>query len=119
MPKRRLRRTDPDSRDSLGETVVSQMRGMSVGVVESATDATRAALESIRELGRLASSMVVPATRRSARVAREAGQVAIDGATTKTPSARKATKSVTSTARKASTRTRAKATRRRVKRRAA
>lgn len=72
MAKRRLRRTDPNSRDSGLGDVVGQMRRMSAGVVESAMEATRAALEGMREMGRRASEMVVPATRKSTKRAKSA-----------------------------------------------
>jgi hypothetical protein len=96
MPKRRLRRTRSEplpSRDSgtLGEGITDQMRDLSVGMVRSGTEAARVALESIQQVGRAASDMVVPATRRSVRVASEAGRTAMGRAAA--PSRKAATRS--------------------------
>lgn len=81
MPKRRFRRTDPDRHDTgLGDMFATQMRDMSTGAVEAATEATRTALEGMRDVGRMAADMVVPATRRSVRVAGSASREVMNAA---------------------------------------
>jgi hypothetical protein len=84
MAKRRMRRTSsptPDARNSdLTRGFVDQARTASIGMVNVATEAAKAALTGMQQVGRTMADMAAPATRRTMAAAAETGRAAVQGA---------------------------------------
>jgi hypothetical protein len=85
MAKRRMRRTSsstPDARntESLTRGFVDQARTASIGMVNVATEAAKAALSGMQQVGRTMADMAAPATRRTMAAAADAGRAAVQGA---------------------------------------
>lgn len=88
MAKRRMRRTTAtnenqpgqptsarrSSADNLGDTA----RDLSVSAVRSMTDAAKAALSGMQEIGRTMADMAAPAVRRTVKTANEVTRAAMD-----------------------------------------
>lgn len=74
MAKRRMRRTGTDTAAETQSTTGSlteQARDMSVSAVKIATEAAKAALGGMQELGRSAADMAAPTARRAVKTASE------------------------------------------------
>ena len=85
MAKRRMRRTSDRTQNtrstpSLTEGFVDQARAASIGMVDVATDAAKAALSGMQQVGRAMADMAAPAARRGMSAAAGAGRAAIEGA---------------------------------------
>lgn len=125
MAKRRMRRTtamndnQAGQPNSMGETA----RDLSVGAVRTMTEAAKAALGGMQEIGRTMADMAAPAARRSVKTANEVTRAAMDSARQVTRSASsmagEATRSTRSAARTAKRATRSGSARRRSRRRRA
>jgi len=96
MAKRRMRQT----------STTENLADMSVNAVKAATDAAKAALSGMQELGRTMADMAAPAAKRSVKLANEFTQAALDTtrelARTAGKLADDATRSAASTARRPS-----------------
>ncbi len=131
MAKRRMRRMtamnenkagQPNRRstaDSMGDTA----RDLSVSAVRTMTEATKAALAGMQEIGRTMADMAAPAARRSVKTANEVTRAAVDSARQVTRSASsmagEATRATRSAASPAKRATRSSSGRRRSRRRRA
>ena len=97
MAKRRMRRTrsipaqSARNTGSLTEGFVDQARTASVGMVHVATEAAKAALSGMQQVGRSLADMAAPAARRSMGAAADAGRAAVEGAGDISRSMRRAT----------------------------
>ena len=96
MAKRRMRRTSQIStnRQSTADSLADTAKGMSVNAVKVATEAAKAALTGMQELGRSMAEMAAPAARRSVKTANDVTRAAME-------STRQLTRSAASTARQA------------------
>ena len=80
MAKRRMRRTRKDGgteRQSTTDALTDQARQMSVGAVKVATEAARAALGGMQELGRAVAGMAAPAARQTVKTANEMARATV------------------------------------------
>jgi len=85
MAKRRMRRMNGSTQNarnsgSLTEGFVDQARRASVGMVNVATEAAKAALAATQQVGRSMADMAAPAARRSMAAAADAGRATVQGA---------------------------------------
>jgi len=86
MAKRRMRRTSPSptpnarNTDSLTRGFVDQARTASIGMVNVATEAAKAALTGMQQVGRTMADMAAPATRRTMAAAADTSRAAVEGA---------------------------------------
>lgn len=85
MAKRRMRRIrslpqNARSTGSLSEGFVDQARTASVGMVNVATEAAKAALGGMQQVGRAMADMATPAARRTMATAADAGRATVQGA---------------------------------------
>lgn len=77
MTKRRMRRTSASTQNArstrtLTEGFVDQARRTSVGMVDVATDAAKAALAGMQQIGRAMADMAAPTASNAGRAARRA-----------------------------------------------
>jgi hypothetical protein len=93
---KRMRRTSQVSTDRPGtaETIADTAKDMSVSAVKVATEAAKAALSGMQELGRTMGKMAAPAARQGVKMASDVTRATMD-------STRKMTRSAASTARQA------------------
>jgi hypothetical protein len=81
MAKRRMRRTTKTpERQSTSNAITDQAREMSVSAVKVATEAARAALAEMQDLGRTMADMAAPAARRAVKTANQATRATVDSA---------------------------------------
>ena len=83
MAKRRMGRTRKDGsteRQSTTDALTDQAREMSVGAVKLATEAARAALGGMQELGRAVAGMAAPAARQTVKTANEVARATMQTA---------------------------------------
>ena len=119
MAKRRMRRTTQNANDrrSTADSLTDTARDMSVNAVKVATEAAKAALGGMQELGRTMADMAAPAARRSVKTAGEVTRAAMDSTRqltrTAMDTAQGTTRPAARTARKATKPARRKTTRRR------
>ena len=119
MAKRRMRRTSQikDDGRSTADSLTDTARDVSVNAVKVATEATKAALKGMQEIGRTMADMAAPAARRSVKTANEVTRAAMDSTReltrTAADTARGATRLAASTARQATRPTRRKSGKRR------
>ena len=108
MAKRRMRRTTQNANDrrSTADSLTDTARDMSVNAVKVATEAAKAALGGMQEIGRTMADMAAPAARQSVKTASEVTKAAMD-------STRRLTRSAAAPARQATRPARRKATKRR------
>jgi len=80
MAKRRMRRTTQNANDrrSTADSLTDTARDMSVNAVKVATEAAKAALTGMQELGRSMAEMAAPAARRSVKTANDVTRAAMD-----------------------------------------
>jgi hypothetical protein len=125
MAKRRMRRTSQIHNDgrSTADSLTDTARDVSVNAVKVATEAAKAALGGMQELGRAMADMAAPAARRSVKTASDVTRAAMESTRQLTRSAadtaRSATRSAADTARKATRSAARTTTGRRRRRRAA
>jgi hypothetical protein len=85
MAKRRMRRTSSPTQNArntgrLTEGFVDQARTASIGMVNVATEAAKAALGGIQQVGRTMADMAAPTARRTMAAAADTGRAAVEGA---------------------------------------
>jgi hypothetical protein len=119
MAKRRMRRTTQNANDrrSTADSLTDTARDMSVNAVKVATEAAKAALGGMQEIGRTMADMAAPAARQSVKTASDVTKAAMDSTRrmtrTAADTARGATRSAAATARQATRPARRKSTKRR------
>jgi hypothetical protein len=86
MAKRRMRRTTSSptqnarNTGSLTEGFVDQARTASIGMANVATEAAKAALTGMQQVGRAMADMAAPTARRTMAAAADTGRAAVEGA---------------------------------------
>ena len=91
MAKRRMRRTSQDDeRQTTAEALSDTAADMSVSVVRAATEAAKAALEGMQQLGRTMADMAAPAARRTVRTANDVTRATLDSTSRTVRSPRRA-----------------------------